>query len=180
MKYNINAGTTVMASKDENATESVLVHASGRNILPSSASTNNTGRNETAMMSSEKNSAGPTCLAASIKIRVRLCLVTSPASERCRYPVSTMTMEASISTTIASENPPNDMLLLRMCRKYIGMNAARSATGKVRMGMSADLKWKRNAMVTKLTTTHSSSKSRWRVLMDSLISPERSYPACTS
>src|SRR5262249_13039913 len=150
MKYSINAGTTVMASKDENATDSVLVHANGRNILPSWASSRNTGRNETAIMSSEKNSAGPTCLAASSNIFLRSLWPTDQASDKWRYSCSTMTIDASIRTPIASANPPNDMMLLLMCRKYIGMNAARSATGKVRMGMSADLKWKRNAMVTKL------------------------------
>src|SRR5579859_1814617 len=67
MNITINTGTSVIASSDENPTARVFVHASGRNMRPSWASNKNTGRNETTMIRSEKNSAGPTCLAASIK-----------------------------------------------------------------------------------------------------------------
>ena len=49
----------------------VLVKASGLNSRPSCASSAKIGRNETVMMSSEKNSAGPTSLAASIRTSVR-------------------------------------------------------------------------------------------------------------
>ncbi len=58
----------------------VLVHASGRNIRPSCASSRKTGRNETTIISSEKNSAGPTCLAASIRI---VCGVRSRGRVSC-------------------------------------------------------------------------------------------------
>ena len=64
----INTGTSVMANNDENPTASVFVHASGRNMRPSCASSKKTGRKETTMIRREKNSAGPTCLAAAIKI----------------------------------------------------------------------------------------------------------------
>src|SRR5579864_1479885 len=66
MNITINTGTSVIASSDENPTASVFVQASGRNMRPSWASSKNTGRNETTMIRSEKNNAGPTCLAASI------------------------------------------------------------------------------------------------------------------
>jgi hypothetical protein len=66
MKMTIRIGTRVMANKDEKPTARVFVHASGRNILPSCASSRKTGRNETTIMRREKNSAGPTCFAASI------------------------------------------------------------------------------------------------------------------
>ena len=71
-------------------------------------------------------------------------------------------------------------MLLLMCRKYIGMNAASKATGNVKIGMSAERKWNRKMIVTKLTITHSASKSRCSVRMDSLIRPDRSYPAWIS
>src|SRR5881397_2236257 len=81
MKKSINAGTTVTASKEEKATDKVLVHASGRNILPSWASSRKTGRKETTMIISEKKSAGPTCFAESKRI-FRLCdSERGPASE---------------------------------------------------------------------------------------------------
>src|SRR5712692_4495414 len=68
IKRTIKTGTSVMASKDEKPTANVFVHASGRNILPSCASSKKTGRNETTMISSEKKIAGPTCFAESNKI----------------------------------------------------------------------------------------------------------------
>jgi len=68
MKRTISTGTSVMASKDEKPTANVFVHASGRNILPSCASSKKTGRNETTMIKSEKKMAGPTCLAESSNI----------------------------------------------------------------------------------------------------------------
>ena len=52
-KIGISAGTSVIDSSDENISASVLVHASGRNIRPSCASSKNTGRNETTIMMSE-------------------------------------------------------------------------------------------------------------------------------
>src|SRR5882762_3183664 len=68
IKRTINTGTRVMASKDEKPTANVFVHASGRNIRPSCASSKKTGRNETTMIKSEKKMAGPTCLAESSNI----------------------------------------------------------------------------------------------------------------
>src|SRR6266849_10841413 len=68
MKRTISRGTSVMASKDEKPTANVFVQASGRNILPSCASSKKTGRNETTMIKSEKKIAGPTCFAESNKI----------------------------------------------------------------------------------------------------------------
>src|SRR5258708_1319082 len=69
MKRIINGGTSVMASKDENPTARVLVHASGRNIRPSCASSKNTGKKETTMIKSEKKIAGATDLG---RLRTRM------------------------------------------------------------------------------------------------------------
>src|SRR4030095_3023574 len=60
MKITIKTGTSVMARIEENATERVFVHASGRNMRPSCASRRNTGKNDTRITSKEKNMAGPT------------------------------------------------------------------------------------------------------------------------
>src|SRR6266699_6772115 len=46
MKRTIKTGTSVMASKDEKPTANVFVQASGRNILPSCASSKKTGRKD--------------------------------------------------------------------------------------------------------------------------------------
>lgn len=56
------------AAKEQNLTAEVLVQGRRRNMRPSCASGKKTGRKETTMITKEKNSAGPTCLAASIKI----------------------------------------------------------------------------------------------------------------
>ena len=71
MKMTIRMGTSVIANKDEKPTARVFVHASGRNMRPSCASNRKTGRNETTIIRREKNSAGPTCLAESMRILTR-------------------------------------------------------------------------------------------------------------
>ena len=83
-------------------------------------------------------------------------------------------MAASISTPTASAKPPSDMMLELTFRKYMGMNAAKTAMGRVRMGIRAERKWNKKAMVTKLTMIASSMRSRCSVLMDACINPERS------
>jgi hypothetical protein len=45
----------------------------------------------------------------------------------------------------------------------MGMNAASTAMGSVRMGTSAERKWKRKAMLTKLTMMASRMRSRLSV-----------------
>ena len=61
----MSTGTRVMARTEEKPTARVLVQARGRNMRPSCDSSKKTGRKETTMITSEKNMAGPTCLAAS-------------------------------------------------------------------------------------------------------------------
>ena len=88
MKISISTGTRVIARTDENPIARVLVQARGRNILPSCASSRNTGRNETTMMMSEKKMGGPTCLAAPIRsLRRSARLMTDEAPPRiCASP----------------------------------------------------------------------------------------------
>src|SRR5262249_29967379 len=68
MKRSIKMGTSVIASTDEKPTASVFVHAKGRNMRPSWASSRKTGRKETTMIKREKKIAGATCLAESRRI----------------------------------------------------------------------------------------------------------------
>ena len=56
----------------------------------------------------------------------------------------------------------------------MGMNAASTAMGRVRMGTSAERKWNRKTMLTKLTMMASTIRSRFSVWIDWLISQERS------
>ena len=116
MNMTISTGTSVMASREEKPTASVFVHASGLNIRPSCASRRKTGRNETTIITSEKNNAGPTCFAAPMRTRTRSDSFGDAFSERCRYPFSTITMAASTKTPIARANPPSDMMFELTCR----------------------------------------------------------------
>src|SRR5207245_169984 len=56
----MSAGTSVTESSAAAAIAKVLVSASGRNSRPSWSSRVNTGRNDSVMMRSDMNSAGPT------------------------------------------------------------------------------------------------------------------------
>ncbi len=85
-------------------------------------------------------------------------------------------MDASTSTPIANAMPPRDMMFEVTPSQYMGMNDTTTAIGKARIAMSADRKWNRKTMITRLTMTASSRRSRCRVLMDASIRSERSYP----
>ena len=67
----ISAGTSVTDNTAAAAIANVLVKASGLNSRPSCASSVKIGMNETVMINRLKNSAGPTCDAASIRIFTR-------------------------------------------------------------------------------------------------------------
>ena len=111
----MSTGTSVIAKMEEKPTASVFVHANGRNMRPSCASSKKTGRKETTMIANEKKMAGPTCFAEFSRI-FRLCGSGRGSdcedwcSESCRYPFSTITMAASTRTPIASAKPPSDMM----------------------------------------------------------------------
>ena len=76
MNNPIATGTNVTESRLAAAIENVFVNASGLNSRPSCPSSVNTGMNETVMMSSERNSAGPTCCADSTTTRHRSAVVS--------------------------------------------------------------------------------------------------------
>ncbi len=89
----------------------VLVKASGLNRRPSCASRVKTGKKETVMMSSEKNSGFPTSLAASMTMKLR-----SPGRPACSHfsrrlwAFSIITMAASTMAPMAMAMPPSDMM----------------------------------------------------------------------
>jgi len=112
----ISAGTSVMARIDEQPTASVLVHARGRNMRLPAPPAEDTGRNDTRMMTSEKKIAGPTCLAAPIRISLLSSLETGAASRSCRSarcdsrsPPSRWPRQPS--TPMANARPPSDMMV---------------------------------------------------------------------
>ena len=115
----ISAGTTVTDSSAAAAMANVLVQASGLNSSPSCASKAKIGRNETVMMSSEKNSDGPTSLAASISTSVRG--FSGGARSRCLCAFSIMTMAASIMAPMAMAMPPRLMMLDEMPSAHMQM-----------------------------------------------------------
>jgi len=137
MNSGISTGTSVTARMDEKPIASVLVRASGLNIRPSCASSRKIGRNDTMMMRSEKNNAGPTCCSVASRIRRRSFggigeEVPMPSAEGCA------------------------------CRSACAWRSA-TAIGMVRIGISAERKCQRNRMMTRLTTIASSIRSRTRL-----------------
>ena len=108
-KITISAGTSVTDRSAAAAMAKVLVKASGPNIRPSCASSVKIGRKETVMTSRLKNSAGPTSLAASIRISTRG--LSGGARSRCLWAFSIMTMAASIMAPTAMAMPPRLMML---------------------------------------------------------------------
>ena len=66
MRIISSTGTSVIDRIVAKIIANVFVNASGRNMRPSCASSRNTGRNDTTMITSEKKIAHPTCLAAQI------------------------------------------------------------------------------------------------------------------
>ncbi len=101
------------------AIANVFVQASGLNSNPSCASNAKIGKKETVIMSSEKNSDGPTSLAASISTSVRG--FSGGARSRCLCAFSIMTIAASIMAPIAMAIPPRLMMLDEMPSAHMQM-----------------------------------------------------------
>src|SRR5438046_1367708 len=104
----MSAGTSVTESSAAAAIAKVLVSASGRNSRPSWSSSVNTGRNESVMMSSDMNSAGPTSRAAA---NTRSQCGRSGSWSKCLWRFSSITIAASIMAPIAIASPPRPMIL---------------------------------------------------------------------
>ena len=178
MKSSISTGTSVTDSSAAPAIANVLVQASGANRRPSCASSVNTGRNETVMISSEMNSAGPTSRQAS----TIACVREPPGGRRsrCLCAFSIITIAASIIAPMAIAMPPRLMMFEFIPRRRIAMKAIRMPTGSIRIATSALLTCSRNTMHTRATMTLSSRSVRLSVSMARWISSDRSYTATTS
>ena len=193
----ISTGTSVTDSSAAPAMEKVLVKASGENSRPSCASSVNTGRNETVMISSEKNSAGPTSLQAA---RIALARSSNPnpspalplsgegvvappltrggwegfSRSRCLCAFSIITMAASTIAPIAIAIPPRLMMLEFMPSARIAMKAISTPMGNITIATSALRTCIRNTMHTSATMALSSSSVPFRFAMARLIRSERS------
>ena len=110
------------------------------------------------MMSSEKNSAGPTsfddstttCQRSAVRERRRVersaavagiapCFAAT-ARSRCLCMFSIITIAASIIAPIAMAMPPSDMMSAPTPTMRMAMNAMRMPTGSVRIATSAELR----------------------------------------
>ncbi len=91
------------------------------------------------MISSEKNSAGPTSLPASMIACARAFAPASPAGKRsrCLCAFSIITMAASIIAPIAMAMPPRLMMLELMPSACMQMNAISTPIGSMMIATSA-------------------------------------------
>ena len=144
------------------------------------------------MISSEKNSAGPTSCADSTTTRQRSAVVSTDVSiraeggepggsfatiarSRCLCMFSIITIAASIIAPIAIAMPPSDMMSAPTGTNRIAMNAISIPTGSVRIATSAELACKRNTMHTIATMIPSSTSLLLSVAIARSIRLERSY-----
>ena len=89
------------------------------------------------MISNEKNSGGPTSIAASRMMSQRFSSVT-PVLSMCLCTFSIMTMAASTMAPIAMAIPPSDMMLALMPMRSMMIKATRMPTGSDRIITSAE------------------------------------------
>ena len=126
MKSSISTGTSVTDSSAAAAIAKVFVNASGANIRPSCASSVNTGRNDTVMISRLKKSAGPTSMQAARISGNRGA--SGGARSRCLCAFSIMTIAASIIAPIAIAMPPRLMILALIPSQRIATKAISTPT----------------------------------------------------
>jgi hypothetical protein len=175
MNSSISTGTSVIDSSAADAIAKVLVNASGANMRPSCASSVNTGRKDTVMISRLKNSAGPTSTHAA-RISGRRG-ASGGARSRCLCAFSIITIAASIIAPIAIAIPPRLMMLALMPSQRMAMNAISTPTGSIKIATSALRACIRNTTQTTATISASSASVRFRVSIARSISCERSYTA---
>ena len=171
MNRPINTGTTVTDRKAAAAIAKVLVRASGRNSRPSCAWSENTGMNDSVMISSDTKSAGPTsrALAATSSQRGR-----SGSCSMCLWRFSIITIAASIMAPMAMAIPPSDMILALTPMNLVAARAMRMPRGRVEIATSALRAWSRKMMHTTATMSDSSISVRPRVRIARLMREERS------
>ena len=128
------------------------------------------------MISSEKNSAGPTSLQAAMTASVRSAL-ECPSFRRsmCLCAFSIMTIAASTMAPMAMATPPRLMMLEFMPSRRMAMKAISTPTGSMMIATSALRTCSRNTRHTAATIRLSSISVVFSVWMARWISSERSY-----
>ncbi len=118
--------------------------------------------NDSVMINSEKNSAGPTSSAACV-ISVQRSSPTSSCPTFACCQASSFLCAFSIITTAASTiapmaiaMPPSDMMLALMPWWFITRNAASTPNGSEMIATKAERRCHRNSRHTAATTTNSS------------------------
>ena len=131
------------------------------------------------MISSEKNSAGPTSLPASMIACARPRAPSSPGGSRsrCLCAFSIITIAASIIAPMAMAMPPRLMMFELMPSQRMQMKAISTPTGSMMMATSALLTCSRNTTQTAATISDSSSSVVVSVRIARWIRSERSYTA---
>ncbi len=182
----MSTGTSVTDSAAAAAIAYVLVNASGAKSRPSCAWSENTGTNESVMMSRLKKSAGPTSAAASPMTRqcsapasfAPGCACCHASSFLCAF--SIMTIAASTIAPTAIAIPPSDMMFAFTPWYCITMNAISTPSGSVTIATNPERRWNRKARQTTATTTNSSTSLSRRWAIERSIRPERSYVSTIS
>ena len=127
------------------------------------------------MMSSEKNTPGPTSRTASMTVRRRASLSASaPSSDSLRLAFSTITIEASTIVPIAIAIPPSDMMLAVMPCADMITNAPSTPRGSVIRATKAERTCSRKMKITSATAIPSSISLRLRYETAPSISGARS------
>ena len=117
------------------------------------------------MINRLKNSAGPTSLAASIRISKRG--LSGGARSRCLCAFSIITIAASTMAPIAMAIPPRLMMFEPIPNAFMAAKAISTQTGSIRMATSALRTCNRKTKQTSATTMLSSSSVRRNVSMAS-------------
>ncbi len=152
----------------------VLVNASGRNRRPAWPVSVKTGRNATAMISSEKKIAGVTSLAASASSACRSAPLAFGACSSRLCAASIITISASTVAPIAMAMPPRLMMVDGMSSSAMGMNDSATLIGSDRIGSSELRMCNRNRMITRLTVIPSSISACFSVSIERPMRAERS------
>ena len=130
------------------------------------------GRKDTVITRSEKNSEGPTSLAAS---RIRGPRGASGgACSMCLWAFSIMITAASTITPMARAMPPRLMMLALMPASYMMPREISTPRGRVTMATRELRKWSRKMTQTRATTIISSMSLWVRFSTARLIRLERS------
>ncbi|KAA8636973.1 hypothetical protein FZN37_004374 [Enterobacter hormaechei] len=136
--------------------------------------------NDSVMISSEKNSAGPTSAADSPITLQRSCPVrlrpglSACQCSRCLCAFSIMTTAASTMAPTAMAMPPSDMMLALTPWYRITRKAAITPSGSEMIATNAERRWNRNTRHTTATTMNSSISLCVRLSTARLIKPDRS------